>query len=95
MSSKDQWGTQPQSGNYQPVYEPGPPSQYNQYGQYGGRSSYEGGGSGGDYNGDQKSPYENDRFQPKKRINDPFFLVFFILQVSMMKSSYSGILKFV
>jgi hypothetical protein len=29
-----------------------------------------------------KSPYEGNRFKPKTRINDPFFLIFFILQVS-------------
>ncbi|KAF8210279.1 plasma-membrane choline transporter-domain-containing protein [Mycena galopus ATCC 62051] len=29
---------------------------------------------------DTKSPYENGRFKPKKRINDPIFLVLFILQ---------------
>jgi len=29
---------------------------------------------------DQKSPYEGDRFKPKKRINDPIFLVLFVLQ---------------
>lgn len=75
MSSKDQWGAQPQVGNYQPVYEPGPPSQY----QYGQRISYDG---GGEYRGDQKSPYENDRFQPKKRINDPIFLVLYLASVS-------------
>ncbi|KAH9935626.1 plasma-membrane choline transporter-domain-containing protein [Fomitopsis serialis] len=30
--------------------------------------------------GDQKSPYEGDRFRPRKRINDPLFLIFFLLQ---------------
>ncbi|KAG6832025.1 hypothetical protein H0H87_003005 [Tephrocybe sp. NHM501043] len=29
---------------------------------------------------DQKSPYEGDRFKPKRTINDPFFLAFFVLQ---------------
>ncbi|KAJ7170550.1 plasma-membrane choline transporter-domain-containing protein [Mycena crocata] len=29
---------------------------------------------------DTKSPYENDRFKPKKRINDPIVLVIFVLQ---------------
>ncbi|RDB16947.1 Protein PNS1 [Hypsizygus marmoreus] len=29
---------------------------------------------------DQKSPYENERFKPKKRINDPIFLILFVLQ---------------
>jgi hypothetical protein len=32
---------------------------------------------------DSKSPYEGDRFRPRKRINDPIFLVFFILQASI------------
>ncbi|TFK20956.1 DUF580-domain-containing protein [Coprinopsis marcescibilis] len=31
--------------------------------------------------GDYKDPFENGRFQPKKKINDPVFLVLFILQV--------------
>ncbi|KAI6134513.1 plasma-membrane choline transporter-domain-containing protein [Pisolithus thermaeus] len=31
--------------------------------------------------GDAKSPYEGGRFQPKKRVNDPVFLVLFILQL--------------
>ncbi|KAG6830173.1 hypothetical protein H0H92_001903 [Tricholoma furcatifolium] len=29
---------------------------------------------------DQKSPYEGERFKPKRTINDPIFLVFFVLQ---------------
>ncbi|KAJ7462311.1 plasma-membrane choline transporter-domain-containing protein, partial [Mycena galericulata] len=29
---------------------------------------------------DTKSPYENDRFKPKRRINDPIVLVLFLLQ---------------
>jgi hypothetical protein len=33
------------------------------------------------YVAQEKSPYEGDRFKPKKRINDPFFTIFFILQV--------------
>ncbi|KAH9946970.1 DUF580-domain-containing protein [Amylocystis lapponica] len=32
--------------------------------------------------GDNKSPYEGDRFRPKKRINDPIFLIFFVLQLA-------------
>jgi hypothetical protein len=31
--------------------------------------------------GDVKNPYENGRFQPKKKLNDPIFLVLFVLQV--------------
>lgn len=30
---------------------------------------------------DLKSPYEGDRFKPTKRINDPIFLILFILTV--------------
>lgn len=30
--------------------------------------------------GDSKSPYEGNRFKPQKRINDPIFLILFILQ---------------
>ncbi|KAI0769458.1 DUF580-domain-containing protein [Trametes elegans] len=37
-------------------------------------------GQGG-YGGDAKSPYEGERFKPKKRINDPIFLVLFIAQL--------------
>ena len=33
------------------------------------------------YGGDQKSPYEGDRFRPRKRVNDPLFLIFFVAQV--------------
>ncbi|KAF8234031.1 DUF580-domain-containing protein [Tricholoma matsutake] len=29
---------------------------------------------------DNKTPYDHGRFKPKKTINDPFFLIFFILQ---------------
>jgi hypothetical protein len=32
--------------------------------------------------GDTKDPYEGGRFKPKKKVNDPIFLVFFILQVN-------------
>jgi len=32
------------------------------------------------YNGDSKDPYEGGRFKPKKTINDPIFLILFILQ---------------
>ena len=76
---------------YQPVYAPapGPTAPYAEqyapqpsYGQpqygYGQNPSGEGG-----YNGDQKNPYEGDRFKPKKRINDPAFLILFIAQVCL------------
>ncbi|EPS94136.1 hypothetical protein FOMPIDRAFT_1153435 [Fomitopsis schrenkii] len=32
------------------------------------------------FGGDQKSPYEGDRFRPRKRVNDPLFLIFFVAQ---------------
>jgi hypothetical protein len=31
---------------------------------------------------DYKSPYENDRFKPRTTVNDPIFLILFVLQVS-------------
>jgi hypothetical protein len=34
---------------------------------------------------DTKSPYDYGRFRPKKTINDPIFLIFFILQVSAVQ----------
>lgn len=34
--------------------------------------------------GDFKSPYEGERFKPKKTVNDIFFLIFFIAQVRVM-----------
>ncbi len=59
-----------------PSYNPGPsaPSPYapsGQYGEYGqGPPAIE------------KNPYEGQRLKPKRRINDPIFLVLFIAQVS-------------
>ncbi|KAJ7096318.1 plasma-membrane choline transporter-domain-containing protein [Mycena epipterygia] len=55
---------------YQPGAPPGPTPQYaNQY-QPPSQPFYN----------DTKSPYENDRFKPKKTINDPIVLVIFVLQ---------------
>jgi len=39
------------------------------------------------YNGDSKDPYEGGRFKPKKTINDPVFLILFILQVKLRCAS--------
>ncbi|KAF7985040.1 hypothetical protein HWV62_8873 [Athelia sp. TMB] len=73
MSYQDQWGGQPPQGysngagpnpGYAPNYAPPPQAPYQQ----------------NPYNGEQKSPYDGDRFKPKKRLNDPIFLVFFVLQ---------------
>ena len=74
--NKDQWGAQQRQG-YPPFYanagEPNPG--YSQpYAQSIGQPK--------DNPQTEKSPFEDGRFQPKKRINDVFFLIFFILQVS-------------
>ncbi|THH15552.1 hypothetical protein EUX98_g9448 [Antrodiella citrinella] len=66
MASKDQWGSQPPTGAYNPTYQPGPTPNYAPPNEP-------------SYAADQKSPYEGDRFKPKTRINDPLFLIFFIL----------------
>lgn len=39
--------------------------------------------------GDVKDPYAGGRFKPKKKINDPIFLILFVLQVYLTPSSYS------
>lgn len=76
MSGKDQWGAQYNNNGYNnagpnPGYSqtyappPGPPQGYPP--------------PQGEY--DQKSPYEGDRFKPKKRINDPIILILFVLTV--------------
>ncbi|KAI0332325.1 DUF580-domain-containing protein [Cubamyces sp. BRFM 1775] len=67
---------------YQPVYgapEPGPAPVYapTTYAPPPPQPPYGGGG----YGGDTKSPYEGERFKPKKRINDPIFLILFIAQL--------------
>ena len=40
--------------------------------------------SGGGYGGDVKDPYEGGRFKPKKKVNDPILLIFFVLQVCLL-----------
>ena len=35
---------------------------------------------------DSKTPYDHGRFKPKKTVNDPFFLLLFILQVNSVYS---------
>lgn len=61
-------------GMSQPYAPSGPPAPY--------------GGEGGFGSGLDKSPYDGDRFKPKKRFNDPIFLILFIAQVSGVHSSY-------
>lgn len=61
--------------NQEPPY-PGPTPNYGQsYAQN--QTQYEGGDSA-EYKTD---PYAGERFKPKKRVNDPIFLVLFILQL--------------
>ncbi len=64
----------PTGMNGPPSYNPGPSAPYapsGQYGEYGqGPPAIE------------KNPYEGQRLKPKRRINDPIFLVLFIAQVS-------------
>ncbi|KAL4254261.1 Protein PNS1 [Abortiporus biennis] len=76
-AAKDQWGNQPQyNNNYQPAYAPGPTPQY---APPSGHPPPNQTNFNGEY-APEKSPYEGDRFKPKKRINDPLFLIFFIAQ---------------
>ncbi|KAJ8590242.1 DUF580-domain-containing protein [Rhizopogon salebrosus TDB-379] len=75
--NKDQWGAQQEEG-YPPFYANGggPKPGYSQpYAQTVSQPQYDPQGSE-----TQKSPFEDGRFQPKKRVNDIFFLIFFILQ---------------
>jgi len=75
--NKDQWGVQPRGGTQGgtgPV--PGYPQNIQPPGPH--HASYRAEGS---YSVEQKSPYEGDRFKPQKRINDPIFLIFFVLQL--------------
>jgi hypothetical protein len=77
--NKDQWGAQQEEG-YPPFYANGggPKPGYSQpYAQTVSQPQYDPQGLE-----TQKSPFEDGRFQPKKRVNDIFFLIFFILQVS-------------
>ncbi|ESK97172.1 integral to plasma membrane protein [Moniliophthora roreri MCA 2997] len=74
----NQWGSQPPQGhdpNYQNAPYPGPTPAYGQ--SYAPPPAQNYGGYSG---GDVKDPYANDRFKPKKSVNDPIFLVLFILQ---------------
>ncbi|PCH43440.1 DUF580-domain-containing protein [Wolfiporia cocos MD-104 SS10] len=63
------------SSGYQPMYAPGPTPYY--------AEPYDPPADpppSGGYGYDAKSPYEGERFRPKKRVNDPLFLIFFVLQ---------------
>ncbi|CAL1707153.1 unnamed protein product [Somion occarium] len=79
-NASNQWGAQP-GHTYSPVYQPGPTPQYGQPGYpFPPTSVPPPAEYGGGYGADHKSPFEGDRFKPKKRVNDIFFLIFFILQ---------------
>ncbi|KAF8161084.1 plasma-membrane choline transporter-domain-containing protein [Crassisporium funariophilum] len=65
----------------QPAPYPGPTPAYGQPAYYAPPTQpMYGNGGNGNYNGDVKNPFEGDRFKPKKRINDPIFLILFVLQ---------------
>ncbi|TFY79944.1 hypothetical protein EWM64_g4068 [Hericium alpestre] len=64
--SQYQWGAQPQPGG---VYQPGPTRPY----------VHPPPPKAG-YNEEPKSPYEGDRFKPRKTFNDPLIAILFILQ---------------
>lgn len=66
--NKDQWGAQPPPAGHAPVFNTGSAP-------YAPPANYP------PQNYDAKSPFEGERFKPKKKINDPIILIFFILQV--------------
>jgi hypothetical protein len=73
--NRDQWGPQPKADN---GFSPGPmPGNTPNYIPPPGPPWQ---GDAG-YGVAEKSPYEGDRFKHRRRINDPFFLIFFVLQV--------------
>ncbi|EIW63547.1 DUF580-domain-containing protein [Trametes versicolor FP-101664 SS1] len=72
------WQPSASPNGYQPVYgapDPGPAPYYAQT-SYAPPPPPQPG-----YGGDSKSPYAGERFKPKKRINDPIFLILFIAQL--------------
>ncbi|KIJ18726.1 hypothetical protein PAXINDRAFT_167282 [Paxillus involutus ATCC 200175] len=72
--SRDQWGAQ-QGHEHQP-FVGGPTPGYSQpYAQLQVSQPPDG------FHGNTKSPFDDGRFQPRKRVNDIFFLLFFILQL--------------
>ncbi|KAG0693390.1 plasma-membrane choline transporter-domain-containing protein [Suillus ampliporus] len=75
--NKDQWGVQ-QGQGYSPFYTNGggpTPGHSQPYAQPAAQPQYE-----PQAFGNQKSPFEDGRFKAKKRVNDIFFLILFILQ---------------
>lgn len=79
--NKNQWGEQ----SYQPVYDQTPAPSYAAP-NYPMQPPPNLG-----YGTDQKNPYEGGRFTPKRRIHDPFFLVFFILQVCDLGATVAAV----
>jgi len=77
--NKSQWGSQPPT-SYAPSYTPveaGPvPGFSNPYVLPPAEQTYP------ENVTDNKSPYEGDRFKPKKKVNDPAFVVLFVLQLA-------------
>ena len=61
------------------MYTPGPPSNYP-------APSGPPPVAQSDYGSDTKDPYAGGRFTPKKKINDPVFLILFIAQVRFSRA---------
>lgn len=84
--NQEQWGNVPNNAAYRP-YPPGPnPGESKPYGQGPYSAGYPPpmGAPPEEYQSLHpagKDPYAGDRFRPRKRINDWFFLLLFILQV--------------
>jgi hypothetical protein len=74
--NQNQYNQYPQQYPPQSSYTPG----YQPPGPYPGPSPNYGQPQYASVN-DSKNPYEGDRFKPKKKLNDPIFLILFILQV--------------
>ncbi|KAI0779551.1 plasma-membrane choline transporter-domain-containing protein [Fomes fomentarius] len=78
-------GWKPGNAPYYPVDGPAPGPTPNYAPNYPPQGSYDQPAYGqGEYGGgysDQKDPYAGERFKPKKRINDPIFLILFIAQL--------------
>ncbi|KAJ3757933.1 plasma-membrane choline transporter-domain-containing protein [Lentinula raphanica] len=74
--NKQQWGNTPQYPQNAAAPYPGPTPNYAEPSYSQAQANYASGGNGGEY----KQSYEGERFKPKKKVNDPVFLVFFVLQ---------------
>jgi hypothetical protein len=79
--NRSQWGAYPpQQAGYYPVNDNAPaPGYAPQYAPPPPPPQAAGG------YGNEKDPYANGRFKPKKKVNDIFFLIFFVAQVRVLR----------